>query len=71
LKKKKPTNKQIETVISNIIQQLQYLEQKVNALDNLMGLYFEWKKDTDKFNKFVQKRLKEVDDKNKTGDKQE
>lgn len=71
MKKKKPTNKQIETVISNIIQQLQYLEQKVNALDNLMGLYFEWKKDTDKFNKFVQKRLKEVDDKNKTGDKQE
>ena len=71
MKKKKPTNKQIETVISNIIQQLQYLEQKVNALDNLIGLYFEWKKDTDKFNKFVQKRLKEVDDKNKTGDKQE
>ena len=71
MKKKKPTNKQIETVISNIIQQLQYIEQKVNALDNLIGLYFEWKKDTDKFNKFVQERLKKVEDKNKTGDKQE
>jgi len=70
LKKKKPTNKQIETVISNIIQQLQVIEQKVNALDNLIGLYFEWKKDTDKFNKFVQGRLKEMQDKNKTGDKQ-
>tara|TARA_R100000458_G_scaffold37215_1_gene34680 strand:+ start:1300 stop:1515 length:216 start_codon:yes stop_codon:yes gene_type:complete len=70
LKKKKPTNKQIETVISNIIQQLQVIEQKVNALDNLIGLYFEWKKDTDKFNKFVQGRLKELQDKNKTGDKQ-
>ena len=70
MKKKKPTNKQIETVISNIIQQLQVIEQKVNALDNLIGLYFEWKKDTDKFNKFVQGRLKEMQDKNKTGDKQ-
>mgnify|MGYP003108663936 FL=1 len=70
MKKKKPTNKQIETVISNIIQQLQVIEQKVNALDNLIGLYFEWKKDTDKFNKFVQGRLKELQDKNKTGDKQ-
>lgn len=70
MKKKKPTNKQIETVISNIIQQLQFLEQKVNALDNLIGLYFKWKKDTDKFYEFTQKKLKEVDDKNKTGEKQ-
>ena len=68
MKKKKPTAKQIETVISNIIQQLSYIEQKVNALDNLIGLYFQWKKDTDKFNKFVQKRLKEMQDKIKTGD---
>ena len=68
MKKKKPTAKQIETVISNIIQQLSYMEQKVNALDNLIGLYFQWKKDTDKFNKFVQKRLKEMQDKIKTGD---
>ena len=68
MKKKKPTSKQIETVISNIIQQLSYIEQKVNALDNLIGLYFEWKKDTDKFNKFVQKRVKEIQDKIKTGE---
>ena len=70
MKKKKPTNKQVETVISNIIQQLQYMEQKVNALDNLMGLYFEWKKDTKEFNKFVQAIAKEVESKNKTGDKE-
>ena len=68
MKKKKPTAKQIETVISNIIQQLSYIEQKVNALDNLIGLYFQWKKDTDKFNKFVQKRVKEIQDKIKTGE---
>jgi len=65
LKKKKPTAKQIETVISNIIQQLSYIEQKVNALDNLIGLYFEWKKDTDKFNKFVQKKVNEAEDSKK------
>ena len=69
MKKKKPTSKQIETVISNIIQQLSYMEQKVNALDNLIGLYFQWKKDTDKFNKFVQSKLKETQDKAKTGEK--
>ena len=68
MKKKKPTAKQIETVISNIIQQLSNIEQKVNALDNLIGLYFQWKKDTDKFNKFVQKRVKEIQDKIKTGE---
>ena len=61
MKKKKPTAKQIETVISNIIQQLSYIEQKVNALDNLIGLYFEWKKDTDKFNKYVQGKVKELE----------
>ena len=65
MKKKKPTAKQIETVISNIIQQLSYIEQKVNALDNLIGLYFEWKKDTDKFNKFVQKKVNEAEDSKK------
>ena len=68
MKKKKPTAKQIETVISNIIQQLSNIEQKVNALDNLIGLYFQWKKDTDKFNKFDQKRVKEIQDKIKTGE---
>ena len=71
MKKKKPTNKQVETVISSMIEQIKRIEYKLNALDNLMGLYFDWKKDTDKFNKFVQKRLKEVEDKNKTGDKKE
>ena len=65
MKKKKPTAKQIETVISNIIQQLSYIEQKVNALDNLIGLYFEWKKDTDKFNKFVHKKISEAQDSKK------
>jgi hypothetical protein len=46
------------------------MEQKVNALDNLIGLYFQWKKDTDKFNKFVQSKLKETQDKAKTGKKE-
>ena len=68
MKKKKPTAKQIETVISNIIQQLSHIEQKVNALDNLIGLYFQWKKDTDKFNKFVQKKVSEAQDKKETGE---
>jgi len=71
LKKKKPTGKQIELVLSNIINELELLKQKFGALDNLIGLYFEWKKDTDKFNKYVQGRVKELEEKkNKTGEKQ-
>ena len=71
MKKKKPTGKQIELVLSNIINELELLKQKFGALDNLIGLYFEWKKDTDKFNKYVQGRVKELEEKkNKTGEKQ-
>ena len=71
MKNKKPTGKQIELVLSNIINELELLKQKFGALDNLIGLYFEWKKDTDKFNKYVQGRVKELEEKkNKTGEKQ-
>ena len=57
--KKKPTKKELETVISNMINHLRFIEEKLNALDSLFGLYLEWKKDKDKFNKFVEKKVKE------------
>ena len=57
--------------MSSMIEQVQRIEYKLNALDNLMGLYFDWKKDTDKFHKHVQAHYKNKEDKNKTGDKQE
>ena len=56
--RKKPTKKEIETVISKLISHVQMLEEKLNALDSLFGLYLDWKKDTDKFNKLVEGKVK-------------
>ena len=57
--KKKPTKKDIETVISNLINHIKFIEEKLNALDSLFGLYLDWKKDNDKFNKFVESKVEE------------
>jgi hypothetical protein len=57
LTKKKPTKKELETVISNMINHIRFIEEKLNALDSLFGLYLQWKKEKDKFNKFVSKKL--------------
>lgn len=51
--KKKPTKKEVEEVISGIINHLRFLDEKLNGIDGLFGLYLDWKKETDKFNKFV------------------
>ena len=56
--KKKATKKEVETVISNMINHLKFLDEKIGALDSLFGLYLEWKKDKDKFNKFVEDKIK-------------
>ena len=57
--KKKPTKKDIETVISNLIGHVRFIEEKLNALDSLFGLYLDWKKDNNKFNKFVESKVEE------------
>ena len=56
--KRKPSKKEIESVISGLINHVRHLEEKLNALDSLFGLYLEWKKDKDKFNKFVEDKIK-------------
>ena len=56
--KQKPTKKQIETVVSNIINHLKFVEEKVNAIDSLFGLYLEWTGKRDEFNKFVESKIK-------------
>ena len=62
--KQKPTKKEIETVISKLINHVQMLEEKLGAIDTLFGLYLDWKKDKDKFNKFVEEKVKSYQDKN-------
>ena len=56
--KRKPSKKEIESVISGLINHVRHLEEKLNALDSLFGLYLEWKKDKNTFNKFVDVKLK-------------
>ena len=58
--KKKPTKKEFETVISTLINHVHVIEEKLGALDSLFGLYLEWNKDKDKFNKFVELTFKET-----------
>ena len=62
--KKKPTKKEFETVISTLINHVHVIEEKLGALDSLFGLYLEWNKDKDKFNKFVEEKVKSYQDKN-------
>ena len=56
--KQKPTKKDIETVISTLINHVQMIEEKLGALDGLFGLYLDWKKDKDMFNKFIEDKVK-------------
>tara|TARA_R100001480_G_C4597593_1_gene162588 strand:+ start:290 stop:490 length:201 start_codon:yes stop_codon:yes gene_type:complete len=57
LKKKKPTKKDIEVVVSNLIRHLQVIEQKTEALDNIFGTYIKYKKDETGFQKYVKKQI--------------
>ena len=66
--RKKPTKKEIETVISKLISHVQMLEEKFNALDSLFGLYLEWKKETDKFNKLVEVKVNKYKKENEPGE---
>ena len=61
--KQKPTKKEIETVISTLINHVRLLEEKIGALDSLFGLYLDWNKDKDKFNKFVEDKVKDYQSK--------
>ena len=51
--KKKPTKKEVEIVLSNVIRQVEFLSRKVYEITTTFGLYLEWKKDKNKFNKFI------------------
>ena len=66
--KQKPTKKEIETVISTLINHVQMLEEKLGALDTPFGLYLDWRKDKDKFNKFVEDKVKKYQKETEPGE---
>ena len=61
MKKKKITSKEIEKAIDGLSNNDQYLYDKILQIDNLLGLYLEYSKDTEKFNKFVTSKAKEFE----------
>ena len=44
----------------------QYLRDKILQLDNLLGLYLEYRKDTDRFNKFVKAKVEKFEQKQRS-----
>ena len=59
LKKNKLTRKEMEQAISGLSSNDQVLYDKILQIDNLVGLYLEYKKDTEEFNKFVKSKLEQ------------
>ena len=59
MSKKKPTKKDIEIVISNLINHLKAIEARVTALDNVLGLYMKYKKEETGFQEWMNKQLEE------------
>ena len=57
-KRTKPTNKDFEIAIVDLLKRVGTLEYKINAFDSLFGLYLEWKKEDKKFHNFIQVKAK-------------
>ena len=69
LKRKKLTNKERDEAIGVLNNNLQYLLNKMLSIDNLLGLYLEYRKDTVDFEKFVKARAEEFEKQKRSGDK--
>ena len=67
--KKKPTKKEIESVISNMIREIEFLGRKTYELSTTFVLYLDWKKEKDTFNKFIEEEVSKA--KSKFDDKEE
>ena len=63
MKKKKLTNKEIDAAIDGLNTNDQILHNKIVRIDNLLGLYLEYRKETEKFGEFVNSRAKEFEQK--------
>jgi hypothetical protein len=61
LKKKALTKKEIDNALGGLSNNDQILFNKVLQIDNLFGLYLEYRKDTEKFNKFVTSKAEELE----------
>jgi len=69
LKKKKLTNKERDEAIAGLSNNDQILYNKILHIDNLLGLYLEYRKDTEDFGEFVKTRAEEFEKQQRSGDK--
>ena len=51
--KKKPTKKDLELVVSNLIREIDYIGRNLYEMNTSFGLYLDWKNEKDKFTKFI------------------
>ena len=69
MSKKKLTNKERDEAIEGLSNNDQILYNKILQIDNLLGLYLEYRKETEKFNKFVMDKAKEFEKQQRSEDK--
>ena len=62
--RKKPTNKEMASAIIEINSKTEHNSQYISQLDNIVGLLIEHLGVGEEFNKFVEKRFKELREKN-------
>jgi hypothetical protein len=60
MKKKKPTIKQIEKVVNNLIINLENLMKRMYNIEFILDNYHEWKGEKDEFKKYVLDKAKEL-----------
>ena len=70
MKKKKLTNKERDNAIDGLSNNDQILNNKILNIDNLLGLYLEYRKDTDKFSKFVKVKAEEFEKRQQSENKE-
>ena len=69
MKKKKLTNKETIAALEGLSNNIQIVYNKVLYIDNLLGLYLEYRKDTEDFGEFVKARAKEFEKQQRSEDK--
>ena len=65
--RKKPTIKEMAGVIIEMNHKMESIHRYIGKLDNVLGLYIEMNKDNEKFNKFIELKQRELDDKKANG----
>ena len=69
MKKKKLTNKEMTEALEGLSNNIQIVYNKLLYIDNLLGLYLEYRKDTEDFGEFVKTRAEEFEKQQRSGDK--